>query len=242
MPCGLLNRAPVPVPSTDPVAPGVPAIVVTRPPAVTFRIVWFPESVTNRSPPRAAIPPGNRNCAAGPVPSADPGVSRTPARVLTVPAEVTLRIVWFPVSVTNAFPPPPAPPAGMEKRAVPPVPSSPPVRGGLPARVVATPAAVTWRTTCFPVPAPTHRLLPPGAVPLPEGLRNSDPFPVPSANPGVPAKPTRVVTTPLCVTFRTVWFPVSHRNSEVPSLVIPEGDRKRASGPVPSAEPGVPDG
>src|SRR3990172_8344326 len=126
MPCGLLNRAPVPVPSTDPVAPGVPAIVVTRPPAVTFRIVWFPESVTNRSPPRAAIPPGNRNCAAGPVPSADPGVSRTPARVLTVPAEVTLRIVWFPVSVTNTLSPTTATPAGPEKRAVPPVPSAPP--------------------------------------------------------------------------------------------------------------------
>jgi len=91
------------------------------------------------------------------------------------------------------------------------------------------------------VSATTNRLLPPGAVPIPEGLRNSDACPVPSANPGVPAKPARVVTTPLCVTFRTVWFPVSHRNSEVPSLVIPEGDRKRASGPVPSAEPGVPD-
>src|SRR4030067_451069 len=57
MPCGLLNRAPVPVPSTDPVAPGVPAIVVTRPPAVTFRIVWFPASVAHRSPARAPPPP-----------------------------------------------------------------------------------------------------------------------------------------------------------------------------------------
>src|SRR3989304_4503956 len=120
MPWGLLNRGPVPAPSTDPVAPGVPAIVVTRPPAVTFRIVWFPESVTNRSPPRAAIPPGNRNCAAGPVPSADPGVSRTPARVLTVPAEVTLRIVWFPVSVTKTLSPPTAPPPAPGERRGPP--------------------------------------------------------------------------------------------------------------------------
>src|SRR4030066_271092 len=134
IPSGELNRAVPPAPSTDPVAPGVPAIVVTRPPAVTFRIVWLPESVTNRSPPRAAIPPGNRNCAAGPVPSADPGVSRTPARVLTVPAEVTLRIVWFPVSVTNTLSPTTATPAGPEKRGGAPVPAAPPVPGGVAAR------------------------------------------------------------------------------------------------------------
>src|SRR4030067_1010327 len=122
IPRGGVNRGGAPAP----VAPGFPAIVVTRPPAVTFRIVWLPESVTNRSPPRAAIPPGNRNCAAGPVPSADPGVSRTPASVLTVPAAVTLRIVWFPVSVTNTLSPTTATPTGPENRALPPAPPPPP--------------------------------------------------------------------------------------------------------------------
>src|SRR3990172_5726579 len=147
IPSGELNRAVPPAPSAAPGVPGGPDSVVTVPAVVTLRIVWSPESVTNRSPPRAAIPPGNPNCPAGPVPSADPGVSRTPASVVTVPAAVTLRIVWFPVSVTNTLSPTTATPAGPEKRAVPPVPSPPPVRGGLPARGGATPARLPPPTT-----------------------------------------------------------------------------------------------
>lgn len=99
-PVGVLNLAAVPVPSVLPAVPAVPAKVVTTPELITtLRITWLDESATNRLVPSVAIPAGLLNVAAVPVPLAEPTVPTVPAKVVTAPAELMTRMVWFKVSV-----------------------------------------------------------------------------------------------------------------------------------------------
>src|SRR6266581_4476337 len=98
-PVGRLNRAAVPVPSKLPAVPAVlPARVVTTPVAMTIRRMLLPPRVdTYRLVPLLSMtkPPGWLNVAAAPVPSTLPDVPAVPARVLTTPAGVILRMVWL---------------------------------------------------------------------------------------------------------------------------------------------------
>src|SRR5262249_56228198 len=95
---GELKLAPGPVPSVLPGNP-LPARVVTTPAGLTTRILWLPKSATKTlSSASAATPFGNLNFAAAPAPSAKP--IWLPARVVTTPSAVILRMVWFPVSAT----------------------------------------------------------------------------------------------------------------------------------------------
>ncbi len=66
-----------------------------------MRIVPFCESATKRFPePSIAMPRGLWNRAWPPMPSVNPATPGFPAIVVTTPAEVILRIVSFPESVT----------------------------------------------------------------------------------------------------------------------------------------------
>src|SRR3990172_6587955 len=134
-----------------------------------------------------AIPPGERKRDDAPVPSADPGVPAVPAGVVTTPERVTLRTVWFPVSVTYMSLPSAAIPCGPLNRGgmsvEPEVPASP-------ATVETTPADVIFRTVWFPVSV-TYRSLPRAAIP--RGLWNRGGL---SVEPEVPASPAKVETTP----------------------------------------------
>src|SRR6266571_1571477 len=97
-PPGLLNVAAAPVPSAPPLVPAVPASVVTTPVAMTIRrMVWLVLSATYRLVPLLSMarPVGRLNRAAAPVPSTLPDVPAVPARVLTTPAGVILRMVWL---------------------------------------------------------------------------------------------------------------------------------------------------
>ena len=91
-PAGKAKRAAEPVPSEVPFFPAEPAIVVTTPDGVIFRIVAFPESATNTFPPEStAMPDGLLKRAGEPVPSTEPvgqivavqSASSGPARVDT---------------------------------------------------------------------------------------------------------------------------------------------------------------
>src|SRR5450631_993218 len=94
MAVGTLKRAALPVPSTYPKLPARPASVVTTAAGVILRIVWLPVSATYTLPaPSTATENGVANRAALPVPSALPGLFAKPAKVLTVPAGVILRMV-----------------------------------------------------------------------------------------------------------------------------------------------------
>ncbi len=101
-PCGPLKSAAEPVPSVLPVVPAVPARVVTTPPGVIMRMVSLPVSATKTSPVvgSSVTPTGPLNRAAEPVPSVLPAVPAVPARVVTTPAGVIMRIVSLPVSAT----------------------------------------------------------------------------------------------------------------------------------------------
>jgi hypothetical protein len=96
-----LNRASGPVPSALPVTPAEPASVVTTAAGVIFLMVWLPRSATTRFPsPSMATPPsGYVKRASEPVPSALPEFPARPAKVVTTPAGVIRRTVWFALSV-----------------------------------------------------------------------------------------------------------------------------------------------
>src|SRR5205085_217234 len=98
--------------------------VVTSPLGVTLRIRWLPQSATYSVPaPSTARPQGDEKRALPPVPSALPGAPGLPARVVTSPAGVILRIVWLSRSATYTF--------------------------RSPATVVTSPAGVILRTVLF---------------------------------------------------------------------------------------------
>lgn len=98
---GARNRAAAPVPSDQPVTPGLPATVDTAPAWVTRRIVALPASATNTSPAGVtATALGYANDAPAPLPSALPDAPGVPAIVVTVPADEIFRITWFHASAT----------------------------------------------------------------------------------------------------------------------------------------------
>ena len=89
-PCSILNDALVPVSSVFPYEP-LPAKVVTTPSGVILRILKLLESATYTFPLEStAIPRGVLNLAFVPVPVIFP--CELPARVVTTPAGVILRI------------------------------------------------------------------------------------------------------------------------------------------------------
>src|SRR5471032_524115 len=95
-PVGSLKSAALPGPSTKPVAPGVPARVVTAPAAVILRIELLPASATYAVPPASTtIPVGILKRATAPVPLVAPAAPAVPAKVVTTPSQVILRIVLF---------------------------------------------------------------------------------------------------------------------------------------------------
>ena len=106
-PSGRFRRACSAGPSVSPgCAGGEPASVVTCPSSETARTRLLPASVNASLPARGsnAIAFGKASRAAGPTPSSRPGCPAAPANVLTTPARVILRIVWFSESATYACP------------------------------------------------------------------------------------------------------------------------------------------
>ena len=100
----------MPVPSSSPAKPVVdPAKVLTSsakvPSLVISRMQWLSVSATKRVVPTAMTSCGKlKSAAVGVVVSRKPAVPE-PAKVLTEPAGVILRMRWFMASATNTFPP-----------------------------------------------------------------------------------------------------------------------------------------
>src|SRR3990172_1644017 len=100
-----------------------------------------------------AIPPGEENRAAGPSPSADPGIPAWPANVVVAPDRNRRRMAWFPLSATyKVAAPSKVIPAGEEKRTFPgpETLSAAPGVPGLPASVVTTAPALIRRIVWLP--------------------------------------------------------------------------------------------
>lgn len=88
------------------------------------------------------------------MPSAPPVTPAVPAKVVTTPALVILRIVPFPASATNTLPAASTTrPSGAPNNAAAPVPSAEPLIPGVPANVVTTPAGVAFRIVRLAVSA-----------------------------------------------------------------------------------------
>ena len=91
----------VPVPFVEPDV--LPAKVVTTPAGVILRIRSLPISDTYRLPSKSKLSPyGELNVALVPVPSVEPDV--LPAKVVTTPSGVIIRIRLLSVSATYTFP------------------------------------------------------------------------------------------------------------------------------------------
>jgi hypothetical protein len=147
---GEKNDAAVPPPLVNKGFPEPARVITTREATTTERTALFAESATNSTPAASlsARPRGAEKHAAVPVPSMSAGVDDgQPARVVTAPAGLTVRIAWRPMSATNAVPDvgDTARPAGAEKRAAAPV-ASTVSSTPFPARVVTAPTAATRRT------------------------------------------------------------------------------------------------
>src|SRR6476661_2867302 len=98
---GKLKRAVLPVPSALPVLPAKPAKVLTTRAGVILRIVLLLVSATKMLPTLSmATAAGPLKRAALPVPLALPVLPAKPAKVVTTPAGVILRMVLFAVSAT----------------------------------------------------------------------------------------------------------------------------------------------
>ena len=134
-PIGALNCAAAPVSSTQPASP-LPASVVTTPADVTFRMRLLLWSATKIFPLASTVTPvGALNCAAAPVPSANPAVP-LPASVVTTPPGVIFLMRLLISSATKTFPlASTVTPYGVLNSALAPVPSVLP-GGALPASVV----------------------------------------------------------------------------------------------------------
>jgi hypothetical protein len=82
--------------------------------------------------------------------------------------------------------------------------------------------------------------IPLASTATPEGLKKEAATPAPSANAPTPL-PASVLTTPPGVTARTRWLFVSATNKVPPEpTATPEGEKKEAPVPVPSANAGDP--
>src|SRR6266568_4468174 len=100
-PVGKLKRAVLPVPSALPKRPAEPANVVTFAAGVILRMVLLLVSATKMLPTLSmATATGLLKRAALPVPLALPGLPAKPAKVVTTPAGVILRMVLLTVSAT----------------------------------------------------------------------------------------------------------------------------------------------
>src|SRR5262249_48805190 len=144
-------------PSVPPPSVRLPAIVVVTqlvPTGVILRSA-YPSSTKIFPDPFTATPLSEPNLAALFVPSlGNPNGLGVPAIVETIPSGVILRMVLFPASETNKFPPEstaiPVGPAYVgappPKRARRPGPSFAPIVSGFPARVVTIWSGVIFRT------------------------------------------------------------------------------------------------
>ena len=137
MPSGELKRAARPTALVAPGSPADPAQVDTEPSRPIRRSVWLPVSLTKTVPSLAtarADGVSKRAVAAGP--SALPASPGRPAIVVTIPAGVSLRRQWLAESAIKTLPwASMARPAGSEKRASAPTPSTWPGTWAAPASV-----------------------------------------------------------------------------------------------------------
>src|SRR5262245_26812924 len=150
------------------------------------------------------------------------------------------RIVWSAVSATSTMPSGTASmAAGALNRAIAPVPSARPLTPAIPPTVVTVPSDTIARMVLLPVSAMYS--VPLASIAIPDGLEKRAAVPTSSTLPGAPAAPAIVVVSPVAVTRRIVWLPVSatYRVPE-PSTAIPDGFQKRAANPEPSALPLLP--
>ena len=184
------------MPSAKAAAP-LPANVVTTPPAAILRMRLFPESPMKTFPAvSTATPRGALKEAPVPVPSAN-AADPLPARVLTTPPGVTLRMRLLAESATNTLPMESVDtPQQLPNEALVPAPSAK-AAVPLPASVDTTPPGVILRMR---LPSET-RALPTESRARPKVYENKAPVPVPSAYPLEP--PANVLTTPLGVNLRT---------------------------------------
>src|SRR5688500_16366921 len=127
---------------------------------------------------------------------------------------------------------------GLLNRAEAAAPLSLPMPPGQPASVVTSAVDVILRMVKL-LESAMNTLLP--SLPTPDGVLNRAAFPVPSADPPVPAVPATVVTTPPLVILRIVWLFWSATNT-LPRLstATPLGLENCAAPPVPSALPRLP--
>ena len=101
MPPGLLKRAAVPAPLALPELPERPAALVTTAALVILRMLWLPLSATWKVPEASRVMAfGVLKRALPPVASVVPEVPARPAKVVTSPAGVILRMAWLPLSAT----------------------------------------------------------------------------------------------------------------------------------------------
>jgi hypothetical protein len=122
---------------------------------VILRIVEAPKSATKTSPALSQVTlTGPLKRAAEPQPSLLPQELALPARVVTTPAGVIRRMVWFSRSATMTFPAASqATPVGKAKRAAPPVPSALPDDPASPASALMSPSGLIRRMVKFPASA-----------------------------------------------------------------------------------------
>eukprot|EP00964_Phaeocystis_antarctica_P128016 scaffold91744_cov78-Phaeocystis_antarctica.AAC.1 len=112
-PHGFAKDAPVPTPSLSPDSP-LPANVETTPSGVTMRMVWLPQSATNRLPTSStAMPHGWAKLASDAEPFCDPRWPE-PAWTLSLPSSSTQMRCW-PVSLTYRREPNMASPHGLSR-------------------------------------------------------------------------------------------------------------------------------
>ena len=143
----------------------------------TARMRSFPVSATNTVPEASmATPDGVVNWAAVPEASLKPALD--PARVVTSPAVLTMRIRWFPESPTTSVPDASiVSPAGLLNCAPDPFASAEPVVE--PASVVTSPADEMTRIRLLPESLTKSVPLP--SMTIPFGLLNCAAVPLPSA-------------------------------------------------------------
>ena len=142
--------------------------MLTKPPGVILRIILFSLSATYTLPEISTVKPyGPLKVAAIPCPSVLPDVIHDPAKVLTNPPGVILRILLPPVSATYTFPESStAIPDGALNLAKMPCPSAMP-EAVEPANVLTNPPAVIFRISLFPTSA-TY-ILPDLSTAIPDG-------------------------------------------------------------------------
>ena len=146
-PLGELKVASVPVPLRLPDTPALPANVLTTPDGVILRIKLLPGSATYRLPAASVVnPSGYLKVASVPVPLRLPVTPAFPAKVLTTPDWVILRIKLLYWSATYTLPAASvATPTGLLKVASVPVPLRLPDTPALPAKVLTKPSGVILR-------------------------------------------------------------------------------------------------